>query len=383
MKVSVLSTGTEITNGQTINRNSSWISSQLKTKGIDVELHLAVPDHREKILKSLDFCAAQSDLVFITGGLGPTTDDFTREVVSKWLQKDLVFSQPSWERITKYLEQKGIQPRENQKQQCYFPQDATVLSNSIGTADGFLCEKFHQFSESDKRKVTIIVLPGPPREIESIWKDNLNSWLDQKTKHIDRSITQSWDTMGAPESEIDETVWKALHEMKKDFPIDVGFREHLPYIEVKLTYPQSVEFTAQIFVDKVTQALKPFTVLRNFEKADQLFMQVIKDQSFTFYDFSTQGALHQSLSTSLNQSKDWMWKQSNEPMDLDFFKEETNFLALIPLTEEQQTLLTFNINNQTHDVLLKTPERFNKMKERRFKYIAESALIEFVKRARK
>lgn len=378
MKVSVLSTGTELTNGQTLNRNSAWISAELKKQGIDASLHITLPDNEQKILQAIDFCAAQSDVIFVTGGLGPTTDDFTRKVISTWTELPLEFSQSTWERIQQYLQNRGVTPRENQKQQCYFPQGSNILSNAAGTADGFICEKFHQI-ENQKRKITFIVLPGPPREIETLWKDHLDLWLKQKTKHIDFSVTQSWDTLGLPESEVDEIVWAALTELKKDFPMEVGFREHLPYIEVKLTYPKSVEFTAQVYVEKVNKALSHVTVLKNFEKADQLFIEIIKDQSFAFYDFATGGALHQSLSSSLKKSKDWMWKQSKEPMDSDFFSDEENFLALIPIDEISCQLIA-DLKGKKISKKLEAPTRFKVNSERKMKYYAELALIEFVRR---
>ncbi len=379
MKVSVLSTGSELTTGQTLNRNSSWISARLKTIGVDVGMHLTVPDDRKKILESIQFCAAQSDLVFITGGLGPTTDDFTRNLVAEWTKSELVFDENSWNKISTFLKERGIEPRENQKQQCYFPKNATVLNNSAGTANGFICELFHQFSEQEKRKIMFVVLPGPPREIEAIWKDHLTTWLTQKTKHLDASITQSWDTLGTPESEVDEIVWLALKDLKEDFPMEVGFREHLPYVEVKLTYPKSVEFTALAYVEKVTQALKHTTVLRNGEKVDQLFANMVSKTSFAFYDFATEGHFHQSISPALLKTSDWMWKQSNESMDSDFFSDEENFIALLPIDEKSCQLLA-DFNGEKLFKTLEAPTRFKANSERKYKYFSELALIEFIRK---
>ena len=90
MKASLLAVGTELTTGQIVNKNGSVIAQRLGNFGIDVIHHLVVPDDRAEILKALDFCQS-SDLIFVTGGLGPTSDDFTRELISKWVKQELIF----------------------------------------------------------------------------------------------------------------------------------------------------------------------------------------------------------------------------------------------------------------------------------------------------
>ena len=84
VQAALLAVGTEVTSGQIVNRNAGWLSDALTRLGAEVVLHLAVPDDRSRILDALRISAHEASLVFITGGLGPTTDDFTRDLVGEW-----------------------------------------------------------------------------------------------------------------------------------------------------------------------------------------------------------------------------------------------------------------------------------------------------------
>jgi nicotinamide-nucleotide amidase len=373
MKVSILSIGTELTTGQITNRNSTWIASKLKQHGLDSTLHVTVPDETETILKSLSYCAELTDVLFVTGGLGPTTDDFTRDVIAEWTGKKLIFDEASWIYIQELLKNRGVDVKAIQKQQCYFPEGSMVLKNNKGTANAFNLD--HKIQN---KNLKIFVLPGPPSEIEAIWNDHINDWLEKATVYVDKITTYSWDTLGQPETEVATLAEAALKDMKKDFPITMGYRVHLPYVEVKMTYPTSAHFTAKLFKDKVDIALRDITVLKNFEKIAEKFAAIIQNHSFAFYDFSTHGSLHQSLSASLKKHPDWMWKQSNDPMDSDFFAEEENFIALFNSGDKYCQIMA-DLNGKKLSKVIELPHRFLSMPERKAMYCAEMAQIEFVR----
>jgi nicotinamide-nucleotide amidase len=373
MKVSILSIGTELTTGQIINKNSSWIAAQLKTMGLDSTVHVTVPDDTETILKSLSYCAELTDIIFVTGGLGPTSDDFTRDVIAEWTGKKLLFDEASWEYIQELLKARGVDVKPIQKQQCYFPEGSAVLRNNKGTANAFSLD--HKIQN---KNLKVFALPGPPAEIEAIWNDHINEWLEKATVYVDKTTTFSWDTLGQPESDVALLTESALTELKKDFPVTIGYRVHLPYVEVKMSYPTSAHFTAKLFKDKVDAALNKITVLRNFEKISDQFSALIQNQSFAFYDFSTNGSLHQSLSSSLKKQADWMWKQSNDSMDSDFFAEEENFIALFNAGEKHCQIIA-DLNGKKLSKTIELPHRFLSMPERKSMYFAEMAQIEFVR----
>lgn len=263
MKISILGIGTELTDGQIVNRNAQWISKQMKSLGVSTTAHVVVPDERELMLQSLEFCTDHSDIVFVTGGLGPTSDDFTREMISQWSGQALKFNPDAWQHIQKRLIPRGIAVREIQRQQCYFPEGCEILNNRSGTAHGFYFK--HQAKE-------IYVLPGPPKEIEVIWQDFIFPKMQKATESLDPIVTLSWDTIGLGESDVADKVIQALEGCE----LEVGYRVHMPFVEVKLTYLQSQSRAAAGWIEKLEKALNPITALRNGADAAQKLAEILQ-----------------------------------------------------------------------------------------------------------
>jgi nicotinamide-nucleotide amidase len=228
-RVATLAVGTEIVEGQISDRNSQWLSARAVELGYDVVEHRAVADDREKILTSLTELSLEADLLFVTGGLGPTSDDFTRECVARFLGEPLEWDEPSWQSILERLKARGATFTQNQKQQCYYPRSAQILKNVAGTANAF-------FARSAKG-VRVVCLPGPPREIEAIWKDGLADLLKLPTSLRSRNLTLL-RTMGLGEGALASRVEEIIDETLKGHlgvvrPA-VGYRAHAPYVEIKL-----------------------------------------------------------------------------------------------------------------------------------------------------
>lgn len=374
----ILGVGTELTTGQIFNKNASWISDKLIPFGLETSLHLTVPDDRPAILKGLDFCAQNSQYIFVTGGLGPTSDDFTRELISEWAKKDLEFDEKSWQAVQVRMTSRSLIVKDIQKQQCYFPEGAIVLNNSQGTANGFQMEV-----ETSHGLKDVFVLPGPPKEIEAIWNESIAKWLFVETQLLDKKITKSWDTLGIPESEVAGLTEPCLEGRWPDLKFDLGYRVHLPYVEVKFTYYKSQENLAKPVVDKIDRALESITALKNFTDITQVFSQITSNTEFAFYDFVTGGFLNHRLSSELKKYKNWMWKQSQEPLDTDFFSSEENFLALFPQDENlEKAVVMGSFNGHSFTQELKATSNSPLMIERRRQYFAEMALITFVKQVK-
>lgn len=376
MKATILGVGTELTTGQITNKNGSWISKQLMSYGVTTASHIVVPDDKKLITQALDYCANTSQIIFITGGLGPTSDDFTRDLISEWTNQKLVFDDSSWKHVQDRLTSRGFTVKDIQRQQCYFPETAKVLTNAHGTANGFYMKHV-----KNSFILHLFILPGPPREIESIWNDHIKNWLTENTRQLDKTITKSWDTLGMGESDVATLVENALKGRTDSLPLDVGYRVHLPYVEVKLSFPESASYTCEMFVKNVDQALKQITVLKNFEDVTDLFVGLAQKTDFAFYDFVTEGFLHHRLSSNLRKFKNWMWKESSESMDSDFFSDERNFLALIPINDLECALI-FEFAGRRSALqieITQTSLKSELMKERRKQYFAEMALLEFVR----
>lgn len=223
---SILAVGTEITTGEIINGNAAWISRQLVDLGYVVDLHISVADDRDAIQNALAQCSSMSTLIFVTGGLGPTTDDFTRDEIAKFIDRPLTWHEPSWQHILNRLSSLNTIVAESNKQQCWFPDGSEILSNPEGTAAGF--SFFDQ-----KRNAELIVLPGPPQEIAAIWRLHLNDKLQSNVPADQKLILKRWITMGLSESKLGEIVEDTL----KGSGLTTGYRSRIPYIDIKVWVP--------------------------------------------------------------------------------------------------------------------------------------------------
>ncbi|MBC7385000.1 MAG: competence/damage-inducible protein A [Cryobacterium sp.] len=302
VKASILAIGTELTQGQITNRNAAWISEKLTDLGFQVVLHSTVSDDQSEILDALEHAAARSDLLIVTGGLGPTTDDFTRDVISNWMGSDLVYREASWQKILKRLTDLGIEVAESNRRQCFFPTGSEVFENLDGTADAFRFRKVKiqlppgQTFNLEGAQTEVLVLPGPPSEGKSLWDRHVTSWLMQAFPSQPKESLESWQCLGKSESSLGEIVEKAL----EGFELKIGYRASVPYVEVKVwfssNYPRERKFTA---LAKLNAELAPYSVARNGEDLGEKLMEALAshtgDVGLTFIDFGSDGILTHRL----------------------------------------------------------------------------------------
>lgn len=168
MKSAILTVGTELLFGQIVNTNAAYLSSQLNLLGLDVMFHYTVGDNSERLKETIRRALNNVDLLITTGGLGPTQDDLTKEVVCEVFDDELVLHQESMDNLNEIFEKRGIRMTENNIKQAYMPAAATVFPNSQGTAPGFA------LSKDDK---IVICLPGPPREMKSMFIKEVKPYL--------------------------------------------------------------------------------------------------------------------------------------------------------------------------------------------------------------
>lgn len=368
MRASVLGIGTELTTGQIVNKNAPWISAQLKKQGLLTVLHTVVPDNHTLIFQSLDNCAQNSDLIFITGGLGPTSDDFTRDIIAQWAQKKTFFHEPSWEHVQSRLRSRGFVVRDFQKQQCYYPEDSLVLVNPQGTANGFYLQTRHKH---------LFVLPGPPSEIEAIWNHYIHEWLITNTAHLDRVITNSWDTIGVGESDVAHIVENILSGSS----IEKGYRVHLPYVEFKMSYLQSQAEENKELVTQVDTELAPYTLVRDGKDlAAMVAEKLTATDQFLLVDKLTSAHLLNRLNPFMRQILlHCKLTFSCDATLMQVFGTTPNYLFLHPLENNQMHLQLKWENAALIDKVFPSPFASELMAARRPQYFAEIALAEMAR----
>ncbi len=171
MKTAILTVGTEILFGQVVNTNAAFLSRELQDIGFDVMYHYTVGDNPKRLKDLISLAYRDCDLIITTGGLGPTQDDLTKEIITEYFGEELILREDilSWLKTT--FSRAGYSWTENNEKQAYFPKNAEILANPAGTAPGFLLEN------SGK---TIAALPGPPREMTKMWEEQLKPRLVAK-----------------------------------------------------------------------------------------------------------------------------------------------------------------------------------------------------------
>ena len=191
----LISVGTEILLGDILNTDAQFLSIELAKLGISVIHQSTVGDNRERLLAQLKEAADRSDIIILSGGLGPTPDDLTKEVCCEFFGKKMFLHEPTVEKIKTYFSTKGMEMAQNNLKQAMLPKDCVIFPNDNGTAPGMAIEK---------DGVHILVLPGPPRELKPMFRNCAVPYLMQFSDRI--IVSHSIRTFGIGESLMAERV---------------------------------------------------------------------------------------------------------------------------------------------------------------------------------
>ncbi len=178
MRAEIIGVGTELLMGQIANTDAQFLSQQLGELGIDVFYHHVVGDNIQRLVELIKKVMERSDVLITTGGLGPTQDDLTKEGIAEALGIKMIKDEPSANKLYTFFESIHSDITINNLRQAYFPEGATILKNDRGTAPGCILEKNGK---------TVIVLPGPPRELNHMFLHEVKPYLLEKSGYIIKS----------------------------------------------------------------------------------------------------------------------------------------------------------------------------------------------------
>ncbi len=164
IKASIVSVGDELVNGQTIDTNAAYLGNELLSIGIPVVTSYTVGDNIDLIVRSLNLAGGDADVVLVTGGLGPTEDDLTRQGFAKFLGTELQLHEELLKKIEDFFARRNLQMPQRNKIQAYIPDGAKALSNNLGTAPGIMAEA--------KGKL-LIAMPGVPSEMKQMFEESV------------------------------------------------------------------------------------------------------------------------------------------------------------------------------------------------------------------
>lgn len=217
----LLTIGDEILKGCILNSNAQYLGTRLTAVGFLCSYQSVCADVEAEIRDALDRALTRSDVIIMTGGLGPTPDDVTREAVSSYFNVPLKFSATQYKRILKYFRAVKKDVPEECKKEAQFPANAKPLNNSCGIALGFSIQV---------GKKWIFVLPGVPREMKKMYEDSIVPILKREFKEAKPKFSLTIETVGLGESTI-------MTKLGKDFfklPFDFGIYPHPGYVTIRL-----------------------------------------------------------------------------------------------------------------------------------------------------
>lgn len=227
MRAEIVVIGDELLSGDTdiIDTNSVHINNVLHEIGIDVLYKTTVGDNEAHIVEVLHIAAGRVDIIIMTGGLGPTVDDVTRQAVAEATGRELEFRQELLEHIEARFEKFGVKMSENNRQQAYVPADAIGIKNPVGTAPAFIVEQ-----KTGDEETVYISLPGVPSEMKYLLENNVIPHLAEKYDLKTVLKTRVLRLTGMGESQLDSIIGDL---MGLDNPV-VGLAAHSGQIDIRI-----------------------------------------------------------------------------------------------------------------------------------------------------
>ena len=223
MNAEIITSGTELLLGETVDTNSTYIARALRDIGVNLYFKTSVGDNVERMALVLRQALARSEVVITTGGLGPTVDDVTRDAVCLATGRELALYPECLAQIETIFARWGRAVGVNNLRQAYLPVGATPIRNPVGTAPGFILE-----AEAG----TIIALPGVPREMERLMGDTVLPYLRSRLGAGGTIIkARTLRTVGLGESWIDERIDAQMHSANPT----VGLAAHSGIVDIRIT----------------------------------------------------------------------------------------------------------------------------------------------------
>jgi competence/damage-inducible protein CinA-like protein len=236
LKIEIINTGAELLLGRVLNTHQQWLCRQLTDLGYEVSRQICVNDEASHIQAAVRESLARADLVLTTGGLGPTSDDLTRDAIAALLGRKLIFDASILARIESYFASRKRPMPPNTRVQAMVPEGARVLPNPNGTAPGLAIEAHpnpSRGSDGNPSKSWLIMLPGPPRELRPMFVDSVVPLLREQFAGSQKYICRTFKTAGMGESMVEHKIHEPLSALVKA-GMQLGYCARVGEVDVRL-----------------------------------------------------------------------------------------------------------------------------------------------------
>jgi len=289
IRAGIVVTGTEVLTGRVTDRNGPWLSERLGELGVEVSHILCVGDRADDLESALRFLATEGvDLIVTSGGLGPTADDLTAEVVARFAGRELVLDEGMEEKIARILADFARRLRfdaealrEANRKQAMVPEGATTI-DPAGTAPGLVVPT---------EGPTVIVLPGPPRELQSMWRQALETRegkavLDRAKPYRSASLR----IFGIPESELAKTLREIGSEVDLS-ALEITTCLRRAELEVEVRYREGADEAAERLIEGIVARHERFVFSRDGSSLDEQVAQLLRGRRIGLGESCTAGLL--------------------------------------------------------------------------------------------
>ena len=319
LKAITISIGDELLSGKTIDSNNAFISKQLEVIGIPVIKKMIIGDVEEDIMDALDWAFSQADIITLTGGLGPTHDDITKTVLCKYFDVGLTIYPELLENLKARFQKRGFKFSKSNESQAEYPDNASILHNPIGTAQGM------HFKHAGKH---LFVMAGVPREMEVVTTGAIIPLLATLTETSISKI--DIHSIGVPESTLYELTKPVLDEYEG---LKVAYLPKMGMVTIRVSFDSKSDAKDRAFCDDIfsrIKALKPKNIYgRDDESLPIVIGKLLLNKEATVATAeSCTGGLVASMITDISGSSSYFRTgfvtYSNETkMSLIGVKEET------------------------------------------------------------
>ena len=277
LNIELICSGSELLTGK-LNTHASFIGSKLNDIGLALSLITTVADRKKEFKDVLQDAVKRSSVIIVTGGLGPTFDDITVETVSEILNVKTYKDESVQQAICQYFEKRGIKnPAQNNERQSYILEGAKVLENRFGTAPGQMLHFNYLNEENKKVRKTIFLLPGPPREMQPMFEENIVPFM--RSYQIKMKKTLILHICGMAESLVDEKIKPTIDYLSNNDDIEFAILAHNYLIDVKV----SVSGENELIIDDI---------LKNINNE---FVNVLGDNIYGYNDETLEGVVQKML----------------------------------------------------------------------------------------
>ncbi|MBQ9832350.1 MAG: competence/damage-inducible protein A [Clostridia bacterium] len=286
MTAEIISVGTELLMGQIVNTNSQYIFKRLSELGVNVYCETTVGDNAQRLQNAIETALSRADTVILTGGLGPTVDDITKEIAAQVMGKTLKLHEESAKAIDEYFKKRGIpMPPQNEKQ-AMLPDDGIILENECGTAPGCIMEKDGK---------SLILLPGPPYEMQAMFESKVAPYLKCGSDAI--LYSRIVRIYGIGESQVQQELIDIFeNQTNPTIAPYVKTGETTLRITARCHDEEEGEKMISPILDEIQRRLGTFVYSTNDEELEEVVVKLLKEKGKTI-------ALAESCSGGLIASK--------------------------------------------------------------------------------